>query len=228
MRKICFSDIHGHLKTFEAALDRWAFSKSDQLFLLGDYVDRGPDSKGVIDFIQKMGRDGYDVRCLMGNHEEMVVRDFDLELTQAWEKLGDSATLASFGAHRTSEIPNEYINWMRGLPTFFEIDEFILVHAGLNFEAADPLADQISMRWIRDFYGKIDFDWLDGRIIVHGHTPILQFAIKMLHKKMETAQTGGILNIDNGCFMFHRPDFGHLCSFELTGREVRFEVNRDV
>ncbi len=227
MRKICFTDIHGHLRTLEAALDRWAFSKSDSLYLLGDYVDRGPDSKGVIDFIQKMKSDGHNVHCLMGNHEELVIRDFDKELKGIRADLADPATLASFGAARAIEIPVEYIDWMRGLPNFLEVDNYILVHGGLNFEWEDPFADLESMRWIRDFYDKIDHDWLAGRVLLHGHTPILQFAIKMLHKKLGDGQSGGVLNIDNGCFMAHRPDYGHLCSLEMTGRELRFEANCD-
>ncbi|MEO0876095.1 MAG: metallophosphoesterase, partial [Bacteroidota bacterium] len=66
MRKFAISDIHGCLKTFEALLDQIQFTTQDELYLLGDYIDRGPDSKGVIDLIWKMQADGYQVKCLRG------------------------------------------------------------------------------------------------------------------------------------------------------------------
>ena len=66
MRKFAISDIHGCLKSFEALLDKIQLSTSDELYILGDYIDRGPDSKGVIDYIWKLEQEGYAVKCLRG------------------------------------------------------------------------------------------------------------------------------------------------------------------
>ncbi|MCC6412552.1 MAG: metallophosphoesterase, partial [Saprospiraceae bacterium] len=64
MKKYAISDIHGCNKTFLALLENLDFSKADELYLLGDYVDRGPDSKGVFDTIFRLQSEGYKVQCL--------------------------------------------------------------------------------------------------------------------------------------------------------------------
>ncbi|MFT5168289.1 MAG: serine/threonine protein phosphatase 1, partial [Saprospiraceae bacterium] len=64
MKQYAISDIHGCAKTFKALLEQISFSKEDVLYLLGDYVDRGPDSKGVIDHIWQLQSEGYTVFCL--------------------------------------------------------------------------------------------------------------------------------------------------------------------
>ncbi len=69
MRKLAIGDIHGCNKTFKALLDQINLSKDDELTLLGDYIDRGPDSKGVIDTIINLQSSGYQVRALRGNHD---------------------------------------------------------------------------------------------------------------------------------------------------------------
>ena len=70
MRRFAISDIHGCARTFEALLDRIAFTSQDELYLLGDYIDRGGDSKGVLDLIFRFQKEGYAVQCLLGNHEQ--------------------------------------------------------------------------------------------------------------------------------------------------------------
>ena len=139
MRKFAISDIHGCLKSFEALLDKIQLSTSDELYILGDYIDRGPDSKGVIDYIWKLERDGYAVKCLRGNHEQMLLNILD-EASHPYDP-GDEQLLDSFGVNHAMRIPEKYIEWCRQLPYFFEVDEYLLVHAGFDFNGPDPLAD---------------------------------------------------------------------------------------
>jgi len=73
MRQFAIADIHGHLKTFKALLREINFTVFDELFLLGDFIDRGPDSKGVIDYIEELKQTGYTVYCLRGNHEQLCL-----------------------------------------------------------------------------------------------------------------------------------------------------------
>ena len=75
MSKYAISDIHGCIATFKTLLDKIKFSKEDELYLLGDYIDRGPDSKGVIDHIWYLQKSGYQVHCLRGNHENMLLQE---------------------------------------------------------------------------------------------------------------------------------------------------------
>ena len=83
-------DIHGHIKTLRALIEeRIELQKSDSIYFLGDYIDRGPDSKGVIDYIMSLQSFGYDVHCIRGNHEDYCLR--------AWEEaLGLIRHLVSF------------------------------------------------------------------------------------------------------------------------------------
>ena len=73
MRKSAFSDIHGCNRTFSALLDQVAPDTGDELYFLGDYIDRGPDTKGVIDRIWGLEQEGLTVHCLLGNHEQMLM-----------------------------------------------------------------------------------------------------------------------------------------------------------
>lgn len=73
MKKYAITDIHGCNKTFQALLDKIAFTTADALYLLGDYIDRGPDSKGVFDTIFNLQETGHSVHCLRGNHEAMFL-----------------------------------------------------------------------------------------------------------------------------------------------------------
>lgn len=69
MPQYAITDLHGCARTFRALLDKIRFSKEDELYLLGDYINRGPDSKGVIDHILELRESGHTVHCLRGNHQ---------------------------------------------------------------------------------------------------------------------------------------------------------------
>ena len=85
-RRFAISDIHGCLKTFKQLLETIGLEKSDELFLLGDYVDRGPDSMGVVRYIQHLIVEGYFVTCLKGNHERHLLEQYAASST-IWERL---------------------------------------------------------------------------------------------------------------------------------------------
>jgi serine/threonine protein phosphatase 1 len=227
MRKIAISDIHGCLKTFEALLDQLALSTSDQLYLLGDYVDRGPNSKGVIDHIWALQQQGYTIHCLRGNHEELVLRAASGNLTylEKWLLTDGKDTMDSFGVSNCSDIPIAYLNWMTALPYYLEVDEYLLVHAGLDFALDDPLSDHTEMCWIRNWYENIRYDWLDGRIIVHGHTPIELETIENQFANLSIAQ---YLDIDTGCVYgdprhWRKEGLGYLTAFDMGNRRLVFQ-----
>ena len=186
MRKIAFTDLHGCNKTFLTLLEQVTPEFGDQLFFLGDYIDRGPDSKGVIDEIISLQERGYEVQCLRGNHEQMLLdclqNPQDLYF---WLANGGAETMASFQANRIEEIPGHYLEWFEQLAYYLEVDEYILVHAGLNFKKENPFEDLESMLWIREWYEDINHDWLQDRIIIHGHTPVSTSMVKFYLKNLE-------------------------------------------
>lgn len=224
MRQFAISDIHGCAATFKALLQKIEFSLTDELYLLGDFIDRGPDSKGVFDHIFELQARGHTIHCLLGNHEIMMLRStLSTEKSNMWLRNGGKETLQSFGAKDLNSIPKRYRDFITQMPYYLERDEYLLVHAGFNFFIAEDkiLEDKESMLWERNWYQKINKTWLENRIIIHGHTPIGK-------RKIEEQATGfatlPVLDIDAGCVYFNRGRmYGNLCAFEMGARELYFQ-----
>jgi len=226
-RQFAISDIHGCNITFGNLLDQIAFSTSDELYILGDLIDRGPDSKGVFDRVFQMQKEGYQVHCLRGNHEQMCLDAVSEEesVVGMWEVNGGLQTMRSFDAMRPSQIPGKYLEFISELPYCFELDEYILVHAGLNLKRHIPLMDPKSMLWTRGWYKDFDDNraeqWLDDRIVVHGHTPISN---RETSNMLQNVDRLPVVNIDNGCvFVGRKVGLGFLCAFDLTHQQLFWE-----
>lgn len=219
MKRYAISDIHGCVKTFRALLDQIAFSKSDILYLLGDYIDRGPDSKGVINHIWQLQTEDYQIFCLKGNHEQMLLDSAaNPRHERHWLMHGGWATLDSFGLNNLSDLPAPYLQWMEKLPHYMEIEGYILVHAGLNLSIENPLADETAMLWARRWYTASRKKWLGNRIVVHGHTPIERSAIE---RGLQNLDFVPVLDIDGGC-VFVEARYRKLCAFDLDEQKLYF------
>lgn len=216
MPRYAISDIHGCLSTFQRLLKKLDFQRGDTLYLLGDYIDRGPDSKGVIDFIWELQEEGYNVHCLKGNHEVLAL---DNSIVYAGGYY-DHAFLESFGVRNYQTVPIKYYDWMRNLPHFFEIDQYILAHAGLNTQAANPLDDLSSMLWIRNWRDDINEQWLGSRTIVHGHTPISK---RTIEQQLSQLSAISALDIDGGCVFGHLKHLGYLAAYDLDQQALTFQ-----
>ncbi len=222
MRKIAISDIHGCHLSFLSLLDKIALTTADELYLLGDYIDRGPDSKKVLEKIIQLSEEGYQVHSLAGNHDFgiMDARTDPVFFNDWYNGWGGKQTMEGFGVNDLEQVPQRYWSFLNGLDLFFEIDGFIFVHAGLDFTAKDPLKPDINMLYIRNWYEQIKYDWLGDRIVVHGHTPIPVYQIERMLGGLDNRQ---VIDIDAGCFAKHLPGKGHLCAFDLTNRELHFQ-----
>ena len=223
-RKILISDIHGCARTFERLLNKLALKNEDHLFLLGDYIDRGPDSKGVLDLVEALKGKPYFKTALMGNHEALLISDHHAETVKGWHDMGDQELLDSFGIPNLKELPHKYIEQCNALPFYYEDDEMVLVHAGINFKSIPPLLDSKSLMWIRDWYQDLDRAWLGNRLIVHGHTPRTRYEIEAQFAELDKLP---ILNIDCGCCFVEGKahGLGYLCAFDFTNRKLIFEEN---
>lgn len=222
--KFAISDIHGCRRTFESLLEGIGLTKSDSLYLLGDYVDRGPDSKGVIDAILQLQKDGYSVRCLRGNHEQMMLdARNDRDELRRWLRAGGVETLDSFGVADIDHVPEEYVQFLNNLEYCIEDEGYILVHAGLSFLHPAPLSDTVGVLWKRGWYPDIDYKWLGNRVIVHGHTPQ---TLSETQAQLAALSDQQYLNIDNGCVYhdrFSSAEIGNLVAFELTQRRLTWQ-----
>lgn len=176
-------DVHGHYELLTEVLewireDREARGVDAQLVMLGDYVDRGPDSRKVVDTLINDVTDLNPV-CLLGNHEDMMlqsIREPISEISGAWYLAGGSSTLESYGwsamKHGTdlSFIPKEHVEFLEKLPLMYEDEDRIYVHAGLR--PGVDLQDQTvqDLLWIRHEFLQSDASF--GKLVVHGHTPV--------------------------------------------------------
>lgn len=225
MSRYAISDIHGCAQTFKQLVQQINLTKNDELFLLGDYIDRGPDSKGVIDFIWELEEQGFTVHCLSGNHERMFLDAYNgTWLNRSyWRKHGGKETLLSFGVASEDEIPVSYIQFFLGLKSHILTPGYILVHAGLDLTREDVLTNEVAMLWSRNWYDADLKYKLKDRIVLHGHTPTNDDEI-VDHAK--TLVNYPVLDIDAGC-VYTRKGLNHLCAFNLDTQEVFFVSNCD-
>ena len=217
-RRLVIPDIHGCSKTFHALLQRIALSPEDQLFLLGDYVDRGPDSKGVLDSIIALKASGYQVYALRGNHEQFLIDAIAQEENQTllWYKEDWILQLCDHG----QSINQEYKDFLLDLPYYFELPDFYLVHAGFNFQKPHFLMAYDDMLWIRHFI--VDEEQLGDRRLIHGHTPTDLQEIKDMIKHEKR------VCLDNGAVFHHlSKHFGHLLCLDLDNTTLTLQENID-
>ena len=221
-RQIAISDIHGCVKTFrKLVLDVVVLTKDDILFLLGDYVNKGPEAKGVIDYIFKLRKDGYQVKCLRGNHEQYLLDG----LASRWEEFsfitrGGEETLKSFGVKSISDIPKIYLDFIQSLPFYIELEEYLLIHAGLDFNLTDPYTDNDSMLNIREM--TVDLIRTGGRKIIHGHVPA---TINDIEKSI--LEGASHISIDSGCVYDKIPTLSHLVALDLDSKKLYIQKNID-
>jgi serine/threonine protein phosphatase 1 len=221
-RQIAISDIHGCARTFERLLfDVLDIQTSDHLFLLGDFINKGPDSKGVIDLIFQLEKDGFSCYCLRGNHEQYLIDALeDPNKEMEFLSRGGIETLQSFGVNSIHDIPEEYLEFIFNLGFYIELPEYLLIHAGLDFKQKNLFSDEFAMLNTRVM--QVDPDKIGGRMIVHGHvpTPLIEIEKSLGFKNHH-------VSIDAGCVYKHIHALRHLVALELNTRELFVQQNID-
>jgi serine/threonine protein phosphatase 1 len=217
MRIFVMSDIHGNAELFNRALKQVKLEKSDKLILLGDLIDRGNNSKAVLDSIFLLKENGFDVECLLGNHEKMFLDAAENDDSlYSWLTNGGNMTLTSFMTSKIERIPSVYIDFIRTFKFFYEFKNFIFVHAAINMNLENPYSDIQTLLWERNPQKYFNSNWLGNRIVIHGHHPDIKNSIinKIVLKEK-------IIGIDNGIYL-KRNGFGSLCILELESWRVNF------
>ncbi|ONF97053.1 metallophosphoesterase family protein [Sphingomonas jeddahensis] len=190
-RIYAIGDIHGRLDLLDQLLDQIAADDAARgaaqtgFIFLGDLVDRGPDSAGVVDRVRDLCKNRPDVRCLCGNHEEIFLGSYDgdTDLLRLLLRAGGHETLLSYGMDADEieratigelaemmvrDIPEQPITFLRSLQDYIVEGDYLFVHAGIR--PGLPLEQQKSrdLRWIRDPF--LDHTANHGKFVVHGHT----------------------------------------------------------
>lgn len=214
-RRFAISDIHGCSKTFKALLEQVNLTKEDQLFLLGDFVNRGPDSAGVIDHIIDLKGKNYSVYCLRGNHDQMVLDASEKSKEKFKNILEDNNSLSLI---KDGKLRSKYEEFLKNTLYFLELDEYFLVHAGFDFHADKPFENYQAMMNIPKFKAKKK--WLNNKKVIHGHNP------KVLSKIMNKIKKGKrSIHIDNGCANVKNKGQGNLLCFNLDSKAIIVQLN---
>lgn len=224
-RVYAIGDIHGRLDLFEALIeaieedDSSSAPAASMVILLGDLVDRGPDSRGVLARAREWQRQR-NVRILAGNHEEMFLRSFDeLEILRHFLRHGGKETVLSYGvkledylsaelrdvqAMLVRHVPREDRSFISEFEDMIRVGDYLFVHAGI--EPGKALEDQATsdLRWIREPF--LSHAEPHGPVVVHGHT---------ISRSPE--DRGNRIGIDTGAYRS-----GRLTALVLEGASRRF------
>jgi len=184
-------DIHGRRDLLERLMSRIAGHAGDvprknALVFLGDYVDRGPQSKAVIDFLLQLDWPGWEIVTLRGNHDQAVIDFVEDPLTyRGWRGFGAAETLVSYGVKApifdddrafaaardefVDKCPPEHMEFLNSLKLSHVAGDYMFVHAGVRPGIALDQQSAEDLMWIRDDFlssnAKLD------KVIVHGHSP---------------------------------------------------------
>jgi len=190
-RIYAIGDVHGRadllerLRTVIVEDAKWRPIARKVVVYLGDYVDRGPDSRGVIDMLVREKLPGFESVFLKGNHEDSLLQFLtDPGITPAWMAYGGEATLYSYGmrppdsrrvedvlaAQKTfiQALPPEHLAFLKALKLVHMEGDYAFVHAGFREGVPIEFQDPQDMMWIRDEFLFSDADF--GKVAVHGHT----------------------------------------------------------
>jgi len=168
-------DIHGHLSKLENLIlyIKSDITPDDLIIFLGDYIDRGPKSFEVIEFLLKLKSD-YNIVCLMGNHEDMFCRFISVgDNVNRYMVNGGRYTIRSYERNLNEfKIPETHKQFYNSLKLYYESDSFIAVHAGMNPRVSNITEQNMhDLIWIREDYYKYNRRW--DKTIIFGHTPTI-------------------------------------------------------
>ena len=167
-RLLAIGDIHGHSKAFRALLNAINPTKDDVLVLLGDYINRGPDSRGVIERILALRAETHLV-CLRGNHEQMLLdARRSLDDHAFWVQCGGDQTLKSFGCENVESMPKHIFDFLNETTLYHEVGGFIFVHANVDFEVPMECQSTSTLMWR---HLECPPSHHSGKLVICGHTP---------------------------------------------------------
>lgn len=190
-RAYAVGDVHGRLDLLEmllAVIERDVAERPEAknlLIFLGDLIDRGPDSRGVIERLIGYRHDRLEPYFLTGNHEEVLLRLLAGErgILDSWLKFGGAECLASYGCNAAElsasgerqalaklkeVIPPEHQQFIAGFSDTLSLGDYLFVHAGIRPGVDLSLQKQADLRWIRSPFLESAED--HGQVVVHGHT----------------------------------------------------------
>ena len=210
-RRIFIGDIHGHYDGLMRLLEAVDLNLQDEVYFVGDLIDRGPQSRQVVNYVRDNG-----YRCVMGNHEQLLLEAFPngeahMPAFQGWLYSGGQSTLSSY---TSVDDLFDHVHWIQDLPLYMDLGDIWLVHAGLNPQRT--LEEQTSHEycWIRDGFHSHKQPYFPDKLIITGHT--ITFTLPGVEPG-EIARGPGWLDIDTGAY---HPKSGWLTALDMDGSMV--------
>jgi serine/threonine protein phosphatase 1 len=209
---IAIGDIHGCAQSLKALIVKL---KAEQklsertLVFVGDYIDRGPDSSAVIDFLINLS-ENRDCVFLRGNHEQMMIDAFEENDFHLWMMNGGRSTLESYGDF-SGDVPQSHKDFVNNTELYFETEAYFFVHAGANPDRS--LQELKELPNAKDYYlwnrDHLDFETpLWEKKVVFGHTPVKDVILDDYR-----------IGIDTGC-VYQRSGMGKLTAVLLPEEEI--------
>lgn len=203
-RTIAIGDIHGCSLAFRSIVEQIDLQSDDTLIPLGDYVNRGPDSRGVLDDLIALSQ-----RCqlipILGNHDEMMLQAVvDGINIDRWLRKGGDATLRSYGSSKAFDnIPVQHIEFLRQCRPHFETNTHFFLHANYRPDLPLQQQDASTIRWL-SLRDSVPGPHYSGKTAILGHTP-----------QPDVWDEGYFVCLDTGCCYG-----GWLTAMDVTNRHV--------
>lgn len=207
---IAIGDIHGCFHSMKALLEKLEPYYDRQFVFVGDYIDRGPGSKQVVDYLLDF-REKVDCVFLRGNHEQMLLDAFHHNRKDLWFMNGGRATVESYEREGIEmKLPDSHIEFYENTRLYYDTEHYFFVHAGLSpaRTIADSIKDKNEVQeflWERSHLNAFETPW--EKTVVFGHTP-----------RPKPIQKENMIGIDTGC-VFDRVGYGKLTAVKLPEEE---------
>ena len=200
------SDIHGHYSMFEELLDKIKLTKKDLLIILGDSCDRGPKTYELYKKYYDLEKEGYNIKHLRGNHEDMLIKAMESGDNDHWYRNGGEKTQKSFYNNSESKdtltfeewLEREgiksvkwFVEWLDRIPIMISGEKNLFVHAAFDTTKGEDEQEHRFLIWDRN-----DF-WTNnrtGKAIYFGHTPSKDGKIKHYVNDVHCIDTGSYKN----------------------------------
>ena len=205
MNTYVVGDVHGRASQLKALISNLDYDPlSDRIILLGDLIDRGEDSPGVVNYALELQAESPNFVCLRGNHEQMLLDLIEYgDLLWLVPENGGSLTIAQYGCKYNEEtstlslqIPIAHLEFFSAMLPFFEDENAYYVHAGLTCGKHPSDCDEETLRWRRD---PNFFKRYTGKLCFFGHTPTRYLPSSGTRKLNEVYICGAAVGVDTGC-----------------------------
>lgn len=216
---IAIGDIHGCFSSMVALLQKLEPFYDRQFVFVGDYIDRGPSSKQVVDYLLDF-KEKVDCVFLRGNHEQMLLDAYRKNKSSMWMMNGGRATLQSYDVQNgdTFTLPDSHRTFYENTRLYYDTDNYFFVHAGLSpaktiTESVNDENESQEFLWERSHLNAFETPW--EKTVVFGHTP-----------RPKPIQKEKMIGIDTGC-VFDRVGYGKLTAVKLPEEEFIFQSSLD-